>query len=233
MYKDIPRIEEMIISYTYNLNYSYMNHPKLIEKIKKDNTEQRMSFVINECLKSKIETKQLFLLALSYSALNSKYNNLAIYYCEQYLKILNKFICYDIEIKGCETHNDKVNYQLKLFNYLIACKYLENLEYKLALEHAIKAKGMYGEQFEIRNPYLLISEILYKMNKYDKELININEGIKNTKNKYWKQKMIDYKDYLIEKKKKKYIYKAKNIKRPRYEPETGFLYDLNTGEILS
>lgn len=229
--KKLSKLEksEFILDYTHSFSSDYMLYDGLTDWIKNMNFKERMWFVINSCNSINPTKQEQFLLALAYCNLGTLYNNYAIYYIELYLKDHD---FYDKKFRSCNNRNDKINYQWVLFNYKLACKYKEDLNYNKALKYAFMAKGMndsFSKPFDV---YDLISDILYKMGDLENAIANLNEGIRKVSNKYEKERLVKllntYQDY----KSKGKLYKQKNVKRLRIDMTTNLIYDLTTGEII-
>jgi len=222
-------ISEFILDYTYSFSSRYMLYNGMTDFIKSMNYKDRMYYIINSCNTINPSIKEQFLLSLAYNNLGSMYNEYTIRYIEMYLHDYN---FYNKQFRGCTTNEDKINYQINMFNILLANKYSEDLEYEKALNCALKAKGMSDSYAKRWEPYYTISTILYKMNDYKNAIINLNEGLRKIDNKYDKKNCIELLKELKDKQKRNYIYKPKKIVRKRIDPQTNKIYDLTTGEII-
>ncbi len=220
-------IAEEIINYEYHFFGNYFNNSQVMDFIKNTNYKDRFKYVINCCNKENPSECELFLLALAYNRLGSLYNDITIHYINTYLSSKN---FYDKPLKYTTNDKDILGYQINLFYSILAMKYDENLEYDKALSCAMTSLSIPSEKRYFQ-PYSLIAQIYYHKNNIDEAIKYLTDGIndKNLKYKEDLKKMINnYKEFEVLGKK----YVSKNIKRPRYNLQETYLYDLTTGEIL-
>lgn len=229
----IPNKKELcsyIICYLKN-DSSYMSNDYSYNYIKNHNRNFLISYVINFYNKQNESKEKYYYLSILYYYSTQEYIDLAIYYCELFMKdfkVYNGDIYYNLNNFN---YNTLWKYQFHYFNYMLANLYNKNLNYDKALKYAFMSKEIENYNSSL-DPYILISDILYHKGDYKNAIKNLNDGLNVTKDKYKKDNYLKIINEYNNKYKNNIYYKPRNIKRPRIDVKTKKLYDLTTGEII-